>query len=131
MTNVVQQNGDLDGLGFPFVDLDALALKGGDSLAHQVQGPQGVVKTSMERTGVNVVRQADLLDASQPLKVRMLHQVKQDTIRNTDETINRIIEDLVGLFHGAKTTEMAMVFWWAVLLALFNLLCILRPRKKW
>jgi len=64
-----------------------------------------MVKTGMQRAGVNQVRHAQLFDIAQTLKVRMLNKVKYQLGRDTDEPVNRVVNDLLFIqcwFYATK-----------------------------
>ncbi len=65
--HVVQQDGNGNGHGLLLRNFDAFRAQHLDGLAHQVQRPQRMVEAGVQRPGVHVVREADLLDAAQPL----------------------------------------------------------------
>ena len=96
MANVVQQDGDLNGQSFLIADLGSFGAQHVDGLGHQVKGTQGVVKTRVQCPRVNIVRQTDLFDAPQALKIGVLNEIENDAIRHRDESINGVIEDFVG-----------------------------------
>ena len=52
-----------------------------DGLGSEVHRPQGVLHTRVLRTGVDVGRHAELLDAVQTLEDRMLHYIIKETAR--------------------------------------------------
>ena len=70
-----------------------------------MHGPQGVMKAGMQRAGVYQVRHAQLFDIAQPLKIRVLYQIEYQLRGDTDESVYRIVYDLLFVqfkFCGAK-----------------------------
>lgn len=60
-----------------------------------MQCAQGVVKARVIGARIHIVGQAQLSDSAQALKIRMLNQVKYQLVGNRDESVNRIVENLV------------------------------------
>jgi hypothetical protein len=56
------------------------------------------MKTGVQSTWINKMCEAELFDSSQTLKIRMFDQIEMQFVRNTDKSVNRIIEDF--LFVG-------------------------------
>ena len=102
VANVVQQNGDLGGFFFGIRDFDALAAQNLYGFLHKVHGAQGVVKAGVVGAGVDQVAESELADAPQPLKVRVLDQVKNSFRRKRNKTVDRIVKkfELVGRGNG-------------------------------
>ena len=63
-----------------------------------------MVKTCVQGSGINKIRQPQLLDPAQALKVGVLKQLEHQFIRHRNETVNGIIEDLMlgWFYHGVK-----------------------------
>ena len=60
-----------------------------------MHGTQRMVKTRMQRTGINQVGHAQLLNIPQPLKVRMLNKVEHQFRRDADKAVNRVVYNLL------------------------------------
>ena len=60
----------------------------------EVKSTQGMMEAGMQSPGVHKVGEPELLDAAQTLKKWMFDEVKNQVIRYSDETINRVIENL-------------------------------------
>jgi hypothetical protein len=58
-----------------------------------VHGTEGVLETGMVRTGEDQVRQAELLDPPEPLKIWMFNDPECQFARYSNETVNRVIDD--------------------------------------
>ena len=56
---------------------------------------QCMMKTSMLCSWVHQVAQPQLLNVTQPLKVRVLNQIIDQFILNGDETIHRVVNDFL------------------------------------
>ena len=72
VTNVVQQNGNVQCIFFFRGNGNTFETKHVDGFLHDVHTTQGVMKTGMIGTGINQIRQSHLGNASQSLKIRML-----------------------------------------------------------
>jgi hypothetical protein len=59
-----------------------------------VKGAKAVLKTGVGCPRVNKASKAKLPDIPEPLKPWMLYEVKNKITRDTDEAVNRIINDL-------------------------------------
>ena len=57
-----------------------------------------MMKTRVQCAGIDVVREAHLLDAPLSLKIRMLYQLEQQSVGNADKTVHRVVENL-GFTH--------------------------------
>jgi hypothetical protein len=58
----------------------------------------------VERAGIHILGQAQLPDAPEPLKKRMLHQVEQQRAGQGDKPIDRVVENLflVEISHRSE-----------------------------
>lgn len=106
VSDIMQEHGDGEPFGFSLRDDGAFGSQHVNRLLTQVHSSEGVMKTRMERTRINVVRKAHLFNAPESLKKSMLRQIKQDTVRHMDEAIDRVVEDFTcrhtGLIKKAK-----------------------------
>ena len=94
MTDVMHQDGCLDGLCLAVEDEDAFLCECHHSLAHQVISTQRVLETGMLRSGIDHRGQTHLLDVAQTLHQRVVDNVHQDSSRNLDETEDGVVDDL-------------------------------------
>ena len=101
MPDVMEQNGDGNSLGLLLRNVHSFGAKHVDGLPHEVERTEGMVETGVERAGVNIMGEAQLFDAPQPLEPRVLHEVEKDVIWNADETVNGVVENFL-LVHAAK-----------------------------
>jgi hypothetical protein len=92
VADVVEQYGCLYIPGFGGADADTFLTQGIYSLAHQVHGAYGMMKTGMQGARVHHVGEAKLPDPPQTLKPRVFHQIEKQRIGKGDEAVNRIIE---------------------------------------
>jgi hypothetical protein len=67
-------------------------------LTHEMHGTQGMLKTCVQRSRIDIMRQSDLFDPSEPLEIPVFDQVKDKVGWDGDEPIYRIIEDFT-LIH--------------------------------
>lgn len=100
VSDVMQQDRNIRRFCFLFGDGMTLAADRGDGIAHQVHGPEGMLEAGVVGAWIDKMSHPELPDPSQPLKGRVLYQVKDDLIPDLDEAIDRIIDDLelVGRF---------------------------------
>ena len=68
MSDVVHEDGGLDGLFLRVEDEDALLLERHDGLAHQVEGAEGMLEPCVTGTGIDHRGQSQLVDAVQALE---------------------------------------------------------------
>jgi len=54
-----------------------------------------MLKTAVNRTGINQAGESELPYVTQPLKPGMLHQIIDEIIRQTDESVYRIVDNLI------------------------------------
>jgi hypothetical protein len=103
----MEQNSNLGSFTLVTANGMAFALQRTHGLPHQVHSPQRVVKARMQSTRIHVLRQTQLLDSPEPLKVRMLNQIEQQLRWNCDESVNGIVENLlfVRCWHETKVTR--------------------------
>lgn len=62
MSDIMQEDGDANRFGFVVADGDAFLAQYLYGLLHQMGRTQCMMKTGMQRSGVNVVREATLFD---------------------------------------------------------------------
>jgi hypothetical protein len=53
---------------------------------------QGMLKTIVNRSGINQVTQSQLADAAQTLEGRVIDELKNKRMTNGDKTVNRIVD---------------------------------------
>ena len=95
---VVEQDGQRCGFKFLIRDLIALAPQQLYAATHEVHGAETVGESGVVGTGIHEVGHADLLDASKALEIRMFDDVEMQLVRDADEAIDGVVEDL--LFVG-------------------------------
>jgi len=66
-----------------------------------VHGPEGMVEAGVLRSRIDQMCEPGLFDAPQPLKQRMLNQVKNEWGPDMDQAVYRIIYEL-HFVHPAK-----------------------------
>ena len=98
MAAVVEQDGQRCGFKFLIRDLIALAPQQLNAATHEVHGAEAVGKTGVVGARIHQIGHADLLDASKALEIRMFDDIEMQFIRNADEAIDGVVEDL--LFVG-------------------------------
>ena len=91
MANIMQQNSDDNRLLFYFRNLVPFIAQCFNGHTHQVHSAQRVMKTGMQRAGINQVRHAQLFNVSQPLKIWVLYQVENQVGGDADEAVNRVV----------------------------------------
>jgi len=92
MSDIMEQNSSQHTFFFfaaYFVPLGFDDFYGG---CHQVHGPDGVVEARVQCPGIHQVRQPELLDSAQPLKVWMLNQIGNEIIGNRNKAVHRIVK---------------------------------------
>jgi hypothetical protein len=94
MAYVVKEDGDLGSELLFGSDVVAFDLEYGDSLAHEVKGTEGVMKTRMIGTGIYIAAKAQLLDAPETLEIRMLYDIEYELMRNGDKAMHRVVKYL-------------------------------------
>ena len=92
VTDVVQEYGDAHRFGFLVADGYALGAQYFDGRLRQVQCSKSMVKPGMQGTRINIVGQPQLFYPPQSLEIRVIYEIKQDTMRHMDEAINRVVE---------------------------------------
>lgn len=75
MSDVVHQDGGLDGFGFAVEDEVSLGGEVLDGFAHQVEGAQGVLESGVLGAGVDDGGESELPDAVQALQEGMPQDV--------------------------------------------------------
>ena len=63
-------------------------------LCHQMHTSQRMLKSCMHSGWINIMRQSQLHDSSQPLKPWMFNEIKNEIVRDGDQPINRIADYL-------------------------------------
>src|SRR5690606_14098685 len=101
VTDIVEKDCQKYGFFFIFRNLMSFATNNLYGEVHEVHGSQNMMKTGMQCSRIHQVGHAQLFDASQALHVRMFHKIKNELVRNGNETVNGIIEYflLVVLAH--------------------------------
>ena len=65
-----------------------------------------MVKACVQRTGINQVSHAQLLDVPKALKIRMRYQVEYQFRRNTDKTVNGVVYNFLFIQFIYNDTKM-------------------------
>ena len=107
MANIMQQNSDDNRLLFYFRNLVPFIAQRFDGHTHQVHSAQCMVKTGMQRAGVNQVCHAQLFDVSQPLKIWVLYQVENQVGGDADEAVNRVVYYFLFIQNVVLQAKMA------------------------
>lgn len=94
MPNIVQQNSYRSSLKLLVRNRYAFVSQHFQRLLHQVQRAKCVVKPSVQRARIHIMRHSELLDSAHSLHPAMVNQVEQNALRNADEPIHRVIEYL-------------------------------------
>jgi hypothetical protein len=93
MAYIVEENSNF-GSGFFFgSDVNALALQFEQSLTHEVIRPQTMCHAAVHGTGVHQVGKRHLVNTTQPLIVGVADYLEHQWVIDTDETINRVVDD--------------------------------------
>jgi hypothetical protein len=79
------------------VTLSAYARNG---LGHEVHSAQNMMKTRMIGARVNEVTQAQLLNATQALKVRMLENIENNFVWQRNKTVNWVVYNFLLVIRG-------------------------------
>jgi len=69
---------------------------------------KGMMETGVLGSGIDQVREAGLLDPAEPLKQRMLNNVKNERCPDMNQPVNRIIYEL-HFVHIAKIGKISPV----------------------
>jgi hypothetical protein len=64
-------------------------------MLHQIKSTDGMMKTIVQGPWINQVRQAQLANSSEPLKIGVIDHIQKDGMTQRNESINRIIQNLV------------------------------------
>jgi hypothetical protein len=102
----VEQNGCLGGFQFGFPNKVTFFLQSPECLAHQMHGTECVMKTGMQRAGINNVCEPQLLDPAQPLEIRVINEVVKQVGGYGDKPVNRVVDDFSFIqnpFFGKST----------------------------
>jgi len=69
-----------------------------------MQYPKAMLKTCVIGSGIDKICEPELFDISQPLEPWMFNQVKYKITRDTDKSINRIIDyfSLINLINQLR-----------------------------
>lgn len=61
-------------------------------------------------SGIDLLCESQLLDACQPLEVRVADNIEQQSPRHLDESEHRIV-DYLRIFHLARVVIIVVMFW--------------------
>ena len=61
-----------------------------------------VMKPRVSSSGKDEIQQSGLGNTTQTLEITMFDHIKQDFMRNFDETVNRIVDDFEFIGHEVK-----------------------------
>ena len=92
MSDIVQEYGAKQSPFFRFGYVHLLLPQERNGLLHQVHGTQCMVKPRVMGPGIHQVAQPHLGYPTQPLKIGMSDQLKNEIIGNPDKSVNWIIE---------------------------------------
>ena len=67
---------------------------------HEMKRAQRVMESRVVGARIHIISQAELGDPAQALEVRMLNQIEYQLVRNRDESVNRVVENLVFIENG-------------------------------
>ena len=95
MAAIMQQNGQRSRFKFLISNIVALAAQQLYGTPHEVHGAEAMGKAGVVGSWVHQIGHADLLDAPKPLEIWMLDNIKMQFVWDTDEAINRIVEDFL------------------------------------
>jgi hypothetical protein len=94
VSEIVEQNGKLRGLVLFLGNVDVLLTQNIKRLTHQERRTKRMLKTGMHGCRVHKVREAKLLDVTQPLKIGMTDDIVEQISGNGDKTVYRIVNSL-------------------------------------
>ena len=66
---------------------------------------QGMMKTGMQRAGINQMRHPHLLNIAQPLKIGMFNKVEYQFRWDADKTVNRVVDYFLFIQFGYKLVQ--------------------------
>ena len=99
VSEVVHENGRLGRLHFGVEEEYTFPAQGFESLLHEVAGADGVLFARVLRAGIDQPRKSELADAVQPLKKRMADNVAEQAVRESNEPIDRVVDDEAAIVH--------------------------------
>ena len=95
--DVVQEDGCLHRFCLAVEDEVSFLLQGKDSLSHQVESTQRMLKTGVLSPWIDDIGTSQLLDAAETVEGGMAHDVEQQTARHADEPEPGVVDDFRGL----------------------------------
>ena len=93
MADIMQKNCQLRRFIFMIRNIDSLKAQTVQRLTHEMHGAQGVLKTCMQRPGIDQIGQSELLDIAETLKKRVRDYFKDEFAVDMDKSIQRVIND--------------------------------------
>ena len=99
MTNIVQQDASQCSVCLLAGDLMPLEAQIIDCFIHQIHRPYGVVQTRMLCSRIHKGSQAQLANALQTLKDRVLDELIEKIVGYGDESENRIVDYFLFIRH--------------------------------
>lgn len=78
-----------------------------DRLGHEVHGAQHMMKTRVVGTRINQMTQAQLLNATQALQVRMLEDIENNFVGQRNKTVDWVVYDFLLVVRGCVRWQVA------------------------
>src|SRR4051812_47799824 len=94
VANIVKEDRQPGGDTFLLRKADLFCLEHIQRLVHQVAGAKGMVQPGMHSAGIYEMRHPHLLDMPQPLEPGVLDDPHEFRLRETQEPVHRVIDDL-------------------------------------
>jgi len=95
VTAVVEQNGQRSRFKFLVGNVITFAAQQLDGTPHEVHGAKAVGETGVVGSRIHHIGQADLLDASKSLEIRVFNDVEMQLVGNADEAVDGVVEDFL------------------------------------
>jgi len=102
VAHVVEQNGGQRRFALGRRNFHAFVLERAQGQRHEVHGAQRVVEARMQRPRVHEAGEPELLNAPQPLKVPVLNEVEEKLRRDSDEAVDRVVENFLFVHTGRR-----------------------------
>lgn len=85
----------------------AFASNARDRLGHEVHSAQYVMKTGVHGARIHQVTEAQLLDPTQALQVRMLEDIENNFVGQRNKTVDWVVYDFLLVIGGCVRWQVA------------------------
>ena len=106
MANVMKKDPDPYCFGFFGRNLVSLGSEHFQSHAHQMHRAQRMMKPGVVSARVNIIGKPKLGDPAKTLEVGMFNEIEDQLMRDTDKTVNGVIENLVFVDGGQALRDL-------------------------